>query len=417
MNLMKAWLLVVALSLAAHARVTVTVSPTPFTMGVGSNLRFTATVTGTTNQAVNWSVNDASVGTIDSSGLYIAAVTLPSVGVVITATSQQDLTASGSASVTLATTDPVGKVLSNSVITCPKSRLTGVCYSLDVSCPGIADQTAYLKEVLPTGTAIGTVLFLGGGGGATLYENAFTYGSTAINTALGGQYRVVELSFDAPFITTNPDGWLTGPGGPRRTACRLATASHWVYDNLQADNSKPFCATANSGGAQGLGHIMAHYGVASIYSLVEPTSGPPFARQDYACECTQPRVFNSCTGTNTGECGGTKNATSFIDPSYASTICSTAVISHSTVDGPEFFSDSVPTPDGTYSYPTTYVRFLTGGQDKSSAEVQLSSWQTIITSGSSVACIADAPHPLPNVLDGAQQVGNDILTYCKIQKP
>ena len=167
MKIFKVSLFVAMLALAAHATVTVTVSPTPFTMGLGSNLRFTATVTGTTNQAVNWSVNDPSVGTIDSTGLYIAATSLPSVSVVIRATSQQDLTALGSASVTLATTDPVGKVLSNSVITCPKSKLAGVCYSLDVSCPGIADQTAYLKEVLPTGTAIGTVLFLGGGGGAT----------------------------------------------------------------------------------------------------------------------------------------------------------------------------------------------------------------------------------------------------------
>src|SRR5450631_3518930 len=63
-------------------QIVVTVTPSAFAMGVGSNYQFASAVTGTTNTAVNWEVNgvaggNASVGTIDNTGLYIAPGTIP----------------------------------------------------------------------------------------------------------------------------------------------------------------------------------------------------------------------------------------------------------------------------------------------------------------------------------------------------
>jgi len=34
-------------------------------------------------------------------------------------------------------------------------------------------------------------------------------------------------------------------------------------------------------------------------------------------------------------------------------------------------------------------------------------------SGTAFACVADAPHDMADVLDGAQQILNDLTNYCK----
>jgi hypothetical protein len=83
--------------------IAVMVSAPRSTVVVGQTLTFTATVTGTTNTAVTWSVSGgASNGTISSSGVYTAPATVPNPAkVTVIATSQADPTKSGSATVTV----------------------------------------------------------------------------------------------------------------------------------------------------------------------------------------------------------------------------------------------------------------------------------------------------------------------------
>jgi uncharacterized repeat protein (TIGR03803 family) len=84
------------LSLGGNGNITVSISetPPPPQVVVSGTLQFTATVTGTSHQAVNWSVNainggNSTVGTINAQGLYTAPATVPSAGTVaVTATSQ-----------------------------------------------------------------------------------------------------------------------------------------------------------------------------------------------------------------------------------------------------------------------------------------------------------------------------------------
>jgi hypothetical protein len=94
-------------------QVQVSVSPNPANVRAGNSQQFTATVTGTTNSAVTWSVNNvaggnSSNGTINSSGNYTAPGTLPSLNTItIQATSSADSSASGSSNVTLLNPTPV----------------------------------------------------------------------------------------------------------------------------------------------------------------------------------------------------------------------------------------------------------------------------------------------------------------------
>jgi hypothetical protein len=85
----------------------VTVAPNPEIATIGTQVQFTATVTGTGNFAntVAWSVTGpsgwtGSIGSISSSGLYETPYPAPA-AVTVTATSTQDTTKSGTAAVTL----------------------------------------------------------------------------------------------------------------------------------------------------------------------------------------------------------------------------------------------------------------------------------------------------------------------------
>lgn len=84
--------------------VSVSLSPTSANMAAGATSQFTATVQNATNTAVTWSVDmiaggNATVGTVNTSGLYTAPVT--SGTHTVTATSTADTTKSASATVTV----------------------------------------------------------------------------------------------------------------------------------------------------------------------------------------------------------------------------------------------------------------------------------------------------------------------------
>ena len=97
----------------ASATVTITpagavsVSPTSASVQVSATQPFSATVTGSNNTGVTWSVNgvaggNTTTGTISASGLYTAPASVPSPATVtISATSAADPTKSASASVTI----------------------------------------------------------------------------------------------------------------------------------------------------------------------------------------------------------------------------------------------------------------------------------------------------------------------------
>ena len=87
---------------AGSSSVAVTVSPTSASLSVNQTQQFTATVTGSTNTSVTWSVSP-SVGTVTSGGLYTAPSSISATQTVtVTATSAADSTKSAAATVTLA---------------------------------------------------------------------------------------------------------------------------------------------------------------------------------------------------------------------------------------------------------------------------------------------------------------------------
>ena len=414
----------------------------PSAIGVGANWQYTATVNGVASQAVTWTISPKSAGTIDAStGLYIAPPAVPSpANVTITATSQADTSQSASASVTVQATDPLGKV--SAVTTLPSCvgysnwHLTPACYQMTVSCPGVADITTYLKVINPSGLPSGTVLFGVGTGGSGLYDDSQTYmyGYLVVENVVNAGFNTVEVSFGGPFTSSQPNGWLQGPGGVRRLACRYATVADWVYKNPTtinpnpnntATNSAPMCATGNSGGSAAIAYGVYEYGLASEFKMIEPTSGPVMTRIDQGCSiCGTITGLNACTNMQQDMCystGGTSGGdAAVIDEAYQSLGASTPTPCTDAINGTPaaaglFLSDSILYQGSqAVSLANLTINQLFGESDTSNAVPQGTLWNQYITPTPGLLCLPmPVAHDIPSFSTGAQQIATDIENGCK----
>jgi hypothetical protein len=298
----------------------------------------------------------------------------------------------------------------------------GTCYNVTVSaCPGIADQVAGVKVNNPAGTR-GTVTFLvGGGGGPEWYDQNFMFGTLVVDQIVQAGFTTAQINFYAAptgFPTGGVfAGWLTGPGGVLALSCRFSTVSKWIHDNIRQAN-QPFCHTGNSGGAAAPFYALAYHGFDSLYNFIEPTSGPPFTRIDKGCICTPPNSFQTqCGHGSLSECYGNFDSTAYLDPSYdpLGHECSSSM-GGSTTFQQQFFNDSLATPSAVYDYPDVNIHFVFGGMDTESAIAQANEWIPQITAKTNPItqqCVADAPHPIPDVMDGAQQIAADVIANCQ----
>ena len=114
--------------------VSVAISPTSASLITGNTRQFTATVTGTSNTAVTWSVLESGGGTVSATGLYTAPATAGTYRV--RATSVADPTKSASATVTVT---PISCVAGSPGVPCTgASPLVCVAGAPGVPCTGAA---------------------------------------------------------------------------------------------------------------------------------------------------------------------------------------------------------------------------------------------------------------------------------------
>lgn len=440
-------------SVIANVHITVSINTAPSQIGLGANWQFTATVTGADPSnpdatALHWTAfsQQAHAGTFDQdTGFYTAPSTSPLPNTpTITATSVFDPSQNPSVPLTLVQNDPLGSVSNvKQLNSCSGSLQNGRCVQMDVSCPGVADITAYLKILTPSATPVGTVLFGVGTGGSGLYDDptasGYNYGGTVIQDILNANYNTVQVSFGAPFTSNQPNGWLQGPGGVRRLACRYATIADWVYRNptlinpnaTNTTNSAPMCATGNSGGSGAIAYAVYEYGLGSEFAMIEPTSGPPMARLDLGCSpCSQSSTGQVCSTTNAAEMCYSPADASIIDAAYQNagattpTLCSDALNGKTVTDGSAIFiSDSILSTQANPSLTNTKVNIAFGNLDPTNAVAQGMTWgQSVVPklASSQLECLAGVDHDIPNfapanppLSSGQQQIAYDIINNCK----
>ena len=139
--------------------ISVSVSPTTAEVAVDTEQQFTASVSGTSNTAVTWSISGggcsgAACGTISSSGLYTAPAAVPSPGqITVKATSNADQTKSASVTVTV--------ILALAIRVAPANTLVAVGGSQQFRAVVSGTQNAAVRWLVAgtgcSGTACGAI--------------------------------------------------------------------------------------------------------------------------------------------------------------------------------------------------------------------------------------------------------------------
>ena len=195
----------------------VSVTPPSATLAQGQTQQFSATVSGTSNQAVNWTISSSGTDTISATGLYTAPVSITALQTVtVTATSQANST-NGTATVTLTPIWPVGGP-AGTVVT-----ITGIGFgsaegASSVTVGGLPAVTlswsnTQIQAQIPTGTGTGNQNVVVSVGGQTITDVAFsvTPGLTGITpppTGVTASVTMATPNQTAPLIFYGTAGQL-----------------------------------------------------------------------------------------------------------------------------------------------------------------------------------------------------------------
>lgn len=199
--------------------VAVTVTPSSVSLGILGQQQFTATVSGSTNGAVTWSISPV-LGSIDNSGFYTAPPTVTGTQrVTVTATSVADTSKTGTATVTITPTaitiSPTTVTLTSGqtqqfTATVSGATLTTVTWSINPQI-GTIDQTGfYTAPSTVSGTTKVTVTATSQND-ATKSANATVTLNTSIEIGSGAPTQALAQQFFSAFYR---NGFSTLAGLP-----------------------------------------------------------------------------------------------------------------------------------------------------------------------------------------------------------
>jgi len=240
-------------SVAATATYTiplsVTVSPATVGVGAGGTQQFTATVVGSTNTVVNWSLSPATgAGTINTtSGLYTApsTVTTPQT-VTITATSQANTSVKGTATLTLKATPTL-------TFTTIPAKTYGVA-PFTVSASSASSGAITYSVTSGPATISGSTVTITGVGAVVL---GASQASTTTYTA-----ATASTSFSVSAAT--PTVTVTSTSGTYGTPLTLAATSTYLKSGVATATGQTISYALVSGPATLSNGVLTFTGVGSV---------------------------------------------------------------------------------------------------------------------------------------------------------
>ena len=225
--------------------VTIQLNQSTVTLAPGAQQQFSAVVEGTSNTAVNWTVDSvaggsSSAGTITTAGMYTAPMQAGTH--TVTATSAADSSKSASATVSVVT--PVSSV---SISPTSATMMPGASQQFTVSVQGQANPAVtWSVDGVSGGNSSAGTISTGGLYTAPSNTGNHTVGVTYSGTPSGS----ASASITVFTLSTSPSGAVLSPGGTQQftaTVQGLSSASvTWSVDGISGGNSS--VGTINSSG-------------------------------------------------------------------------------------------------------------------------------------------------------------------------
>ncbi len=300
-------------TVATSSGVSITISPTTTSVGVSLTRQFTASVSGTTNLGVTWTVDgvaggNSTTGTITTAGLYTAPATTGQHTVTVTSVADPSKSASASVTVTIAVTI----IPTSATVTVSTTRQ----FSDTVSGTTNTSVTWSVDGIAGGNTTVGTVSTAG------LYtapgstgSHVITVTSVADPSQSASAQITVATSTAALYVVTTPQSSCIATFGTQQYQATVYNSSNqgvtWSVDNVTAGNSTvgtitsaglytaPSAAGSHSIKATSVANTSkASTAQISVNSSVKVWIGP--GSTSVPVNSTQQFVANVCATANTG---------------------------------------------------------------------------------------------------------------------
>jgi hypothetical protein len=219
--------------------VSIAISPTTATVNAGATQQFQATVSGSTNTAVTWQVNNitagsASTGTISSTGLYTAPQATTTLQVTVTAVAGADSTKTASAAVTVNPL-PMGSI---SISPTTATVAAGGTQQFTATVMGETNNamTWSVDGVNGGNTTVGTVSSNG------LYTAPSASGShTVTATSVADTSKSASAAVSVILLTVMPTSAMLAPNGTQQFTAMVTgtttTGVTWSVDGVAGGNN------------------------------------------------------------------------------------------------------------------------------------------------------------------------------------
>jgi uncharacterized protein (TIGR03437 family) len=295
-----------AVTVTLVPNLSVTVSPSTVTLTEGQNQQFTATVTGTSNTAVTWSISP-SVGTMYPTGYYIAPASVAtSQKITVTATSAADTTKSGTATISLNAQVHIGDGAPTVALQAAfQQAYQRGAFSLATSLPPLGNvkalgSTGYVQEFPDANNTSGVKLALVTANMATagsqppvwqIYSPLYVYySSTGTGTA---GYPTGDSMACPPFDPVNSCVY----GIFDKPAALFAYASALAGGQNFSITSTFYTEWAKLGGINGPGRPIAAQNTGLSAGIIAPaTAGTQYTVQNFSAGA----IYSITSGANKG---------------------------------------------------------------------------------------------------------------------
>ena len=216
-------------------QVTIKLNLSSVSLAAGAQQQFTATVQGTTNTAVTWSVDsvtggNAAAGTVNSAGMYTAPAHAGTH--TVTATSVAETTQSASATVTVTAT-----VSGLSISPASAGVTPGTTQQFSATMQGQSNPslTWAVDGINGGNSTVGTVSTSG------LYTAPSQMGSHTISASVASPAASASAAVSVFDFSISPEGTLLAPGGTQQFAASIQgltnTSVTWSVDGNAGGNS------------------------------------------------------------------------------------------------------------------------------------------------------------------------------------